>query len=95
MDKITVSADSTLVEQAVTVFPAAIVVTLRGGGVVTRRVTAPPGSPGDAWELDDVVAKFARLDRTGRSGPSIEHIAGAVSALIDAPDVADVMAAVA
>jgi 2-methylcitrate dehydratase len=93
MGRTVVEPDPALTGHAVAAFPATVVVQ-EAERPVTSPVLSPPGSPDDPWGRTEVVAKFARLDHTGRSIGAIEEIAAAAVGLASAPSVADLVATV-
>jgi 2-methylcitrate dehydratase len=95
IDKMSFVVDRDVLGDADDAFPAAIEVVLRGGTKLERRVVDTPGSPRRPWGREEVLDKFARLDRTGGSDRSRRAIADATLGLGSAPDLGELMGLVA
>ncbi len=89
IDKTVVSFDSNL--DLSSTFPATVEVALADGRVVGEQVVDTPGSPRAPWGREEILEKFARLDRSGVTDESRGAIADAVTALPTAPDVQQLM----
>ena len=95
MGRTTITPSAELAKVATTAFPAILEVTLRDGRTFRREVVATPGSPGDPWGRDQILGKFARLDRSGSSQEVRQDIADAVIGLKSAPDLTEMARTVA
>lgn len=75
MRRVRLAPDAELTAIATTSFPSVLEMVLHDGSVEIERMVEPPGSPGRPWGRDELVGKFAGLDRTGRDRAAIGRIA--------------------
>ena len=94
MERVTVVPDEELAALATNCYPARVEVVMSSGEHFVESVHPTPGSPDRPWGADDVVGKFAGVQRVGLDAAGIQRIRDEIVRLPTAPDLSGLLAAV-